>query len=129
MRITRLAPGNRWQEHTGSASAVRAGALVAVPATAGADDTGEVASPDIEQQTEAALRNVERALAKLGASLEHVVVLRVYTVDVARVDAMGRALRRRLGRVWPAITFVEVTRLSDPIHQVEIEALAVVEDS
>ena len=68
---------------------------------------------------------VERALAELGASLDDVVRTRIYVVDAAHIDAVGRAHREAFGTARPATTGV-VTALLDPRWLVEIEAEAAI---
>jgi enamine deaminase RidA (YjgF/YER057c/UK114 family) len=73
-----------------------------------------------------ALRNVERALHEVGASMRDVVRTRLYLTDIAQWEAAGRAHGEFFRDVRPAATMVEVSRLIDPDMLVEIEADAVI---
>lgn len=93
------------------------------------DATGTIVGKgDIKAQTEQVMRNLEVALAAGGATLEHVIIWRMYIVQ-------GHALQpgfEVFQRVWgnrphpPAITFAYVTGLANPDFLLEMEAVAVV---
>jgi len=81
-------------------------------------------SPDPYEQGKRCLEIVVAALAELGATPEHVVRTRVYLVDAADWEAVGRAHGEVFGDVKPASAFVVVAALLDPAWRVEIEAEA-----
>ncbi|HEY8427325.1 MAG TPA: Rid family hydrolase [Sandaracinaceae bacterium] len=86
-----------------------------------------VGEGDAYAQARQALDNVERALAKLGASMEHVVRTRMFVTNIERDgEAVGRAHAERFGHVRPATSRVEVSRSIEPWMLVEIEADAFV---
>jgi len=94
----------------------------------GSDAAGNF--PDgLVAQTEQALRNIAGVLAAAGAKPDHLVRLTWYMTDLADYNAklreIGEAYRRVLGRHFPAMAAVGVTRLVDPRAVVEIEATAV----
>jgi enamine deaminase RidA (YjgF/YER057c/UK114 family) len=77
-----------------------------------------------------ALRNIVAVLAEAGAGPEHVVRLTWYVTDrdeyLASLKDIGGAYRDVMGRHFPAMAVVEVTRLVEAQARVEIEATAVV---
>jgi enamine deaminase RidA (YjgF/YER057c/UK114 family) len=71
------------------------------------------------------LATIGKALEDAGASLADVVRTRMYVVDRADMDAVGRAHAEVFGAVRPAATMVLVAGLIHPDQRVEIEVDAV----
>jgi enamine deaminase RidA (YjgF/YER057c/UK114 family) len=123
----RYASGTPWEPIVGYSRAVRVGNQIFVTGTTATDERGDiVAVGDAFAQTVQAIRNVERALAALGASLQDVVRTRMFVTDIGRWQEYGRAHGDFFGTVLPATTMVEVSRLIDERMLVEIEADAIV---
>lgn len=104
----------------GYSRAVRDGRVVHVAGTApvGCD------SADPYEQATRCLEIIGAALAELGAAPEHVVRTRVYLVDAADWEAVGRAHGEMFGEIRPASAMLVVAGLLDERWKVEIEAEA-----
>jgi len=102
----------------GYSRAVRDGRFVHVAGTApvGTD------SLDPYIQAKRCLEIVGAALAEVGAKPEHVVRTRIYLVDAADWEAVGRAHGELFADVRPASAMVVVAGLLDERWRVEIEA-------
>jgi 2-iminobutanoate/2-iminopropanoate deaminase len=100
------------------------GGLVFVSGQAGRDPATGVVPPDVEAQTEQALRNVETILRAAGSGLEHVVRCGVFLVDMREFSRMNEVYARIFGPHRPARTTVEVSGLPGEGLRVEIDAVA-----
>jgi enamine deaminase RidA (YjgF/YER057c/UK114 family) len=122
---TRVAAGSPYEPVVGYSRAVRVGERVLVAGTAPIWPDG-FCDPDPQVQAARCLEIILGSLAEVGAGPEHVVRTRMYVVDAADWEAIGRAHGEVFADVRPASTMVAVAGLLDPRWRVEIEAEAVV---
>jgi enamine deaminase RidA (YjgF/YER057c/UK114 family) len=103
---------------------VRVDDRVFVAGTAPQWPSGDV-DPDPGVQARRCFEIVAGALAEVGCTFADVVRTRVYLVDAADFEAVGRVHGELLGAVRPANTTVVVAALLNPAWKVEIEFEAV----
>jgi len=95
--------------------------------TATAENGAVIGKGDVAAQTRYALQKIERALKEAGASLAYVVRTRMFVTHLADWEIIGRVQGEFFDDVRPAASMVEVARLIDPDHLVEIEVDAFLE--
>jgi enamine deaminase RidA (YjgF/YER057c/UK114 family) len=122
----RVASGSPYEPVVGFSRALRVGDRVLVSGTAPIWPDGSC-DPDPEAQAARCFEIILAALAEAGAGPEQVVRTRMYLVDPADWEAVGRAHGAVFGGTRPAATMVVVAALLDPRWRVEIEAEAILD--
>ena len=116
--------GGPWEGAFGYSRAVRTGDRIVVSGCTAVVGGAVQHAGDAGAQMGLALDNVVDAITALGGSIGDVIRTRIYVVNRADCESVGRAHSERFADIRPAATMVLVAGLIDEEMLVEVEAEA-----
>jgi enamine deaminase RidA (YjgF/YER057c/UK114 family) len=130
MALERVNPPSLARPSGFSHAVVATGRMVFLAGQVALGADGAIVGDTVAEQFEQALANLLEALRAAGGAPENLASLTIYAVDLddyrSHAAEIGAAWRRLVGREYPAMAAVGVSRLWDPAARVEIQGQAVI---
>lgn len=129
MALQRVNPPELGRPSGFSHAVVGEGRTVFLAGQTALDASGQIVGEGVVAQFELALGNLLAALRAAGGEPEHLASLTVYIVDMddyrAHAAEIGRVWKRLVGRDYPAMAGIGISRLWDAEALVEVQGFAV----
>jgi enamine deaminase RidA (YjgF/YER057c/UK114 family) len=109
---------------------VNGGILIFLAGQTALNKNNEIEGVGIVEQFERVISNLLKVLKEAGGTPENLVKLNIYLIDPvdyrANSKEIGKIWQRMIGKNYPAMTLVGVTKLWDASALLEIEGVAVI---
>ena len=119
--------GMPWEKEYGYAQAVKFGDTIYVSGQVSHDDAGNIVGRgEMEVQMQQAYANIQKLLAKYGATIENIVDEILFVTDMDAAFAAAAKCRQEIFSGTPVIasTIVQIQRLAFPDLMIEIRCVA-----
>lgn len=122
LTVGRVRSASAYESLVGFARAVRRGSCIVVSGTAPLGPDGETVDGDAYDQAKRCFEIILEAIEALGGTIDDVVRTRIFAIDAADWESIGRAHGEFFRDMYPAATLVVVKGLLDPRWKLTIEA-------
>lgn len=122
-KVVKVRTGSKFEESASYSRLVAVDNWIYVSNTAGRNPDTQEIPEDVIEQTEQVFKNIERALAAVGATLADVVMSRVFIQDPAHIHDVMNYIGTKYRGINPAST-ATCPPLGSTVYKVEIEVTA-----
>jgi enamine deaminase RidA (YjgF/YER057c/UK114 family) len=120
------ASGAKWEDIVGYSRAVQVGNQIEISGTVAVDENGTlVGRGDHYLQAQFIIQKIEKVLVKAGFELKDVVRTRMFVTDISKWEEIGKAHGEFFHTIKPVTSMIEISKLIDPEHLLEIEVTAI----
>lgn len=120
------ASGAKWEDIVGYSRAVQVGNQIEISGTVAVDEHGKlVGKGDHYLQAQFILQKIEKVLANAGFEMKDVVRTRMFVTDISKWEEIGKAHGEFFHTIKPVTSMIEISKLIDPEHLLEIEVTAI----
>jgi 2-iminobutanoate/2-iminopropanoate deaminase len=105
-------------------NAIRAGDMLFISGQVAREGGIGIVGKDEYEQTKQIFSRIDRIIKAAGGTMDNLVKMTVYVVDIKKNTEVWRARREFFSRDFPTSTLVEVRSLAKPEVLVEIETVA-----
>jgi len=125
--IIKISSGAKWEDIVGYSRAIKIGSRIIIGGTTSVDENSKIVGKDnFYAQTKYIFQKIEKYLKQLGASLENVVMNKMYVTDISKWEEVGKAHEEFFGQIRPCCVLIEVSGFVSPDMLIEIETEAVI---
>ena len=122
-----------WPQPKGYSNGIAVkGTMVFVAGIVGWNEKEEFETDNFAEQARQALKNIVAVLAEADARPEHITRMTWYLGDIEEYNAslreLGKVYQEELGKVYPAMTGIQVAGFVEDGAKLEIEVTAVIPD-
>ncbi len=121
-----ISSNTKWEDIVGYSRAVRVGNIIEVSGTTATDGDEIIAVGNPYEQAMFIFDKIEKALLEAGATMNDVVRTKMFVTNIDQWEEIGKAHGMFFGKIKPASTMVEVSRLIHPDLLLEVEVTAVI---
>ena len=122
-----------WPQPKGYSNGIATkGTMVFVAGMVGWNENEEVETDDFAEQARQALKNIVAVLNEAGAKPEHITRMTWYLGDKDEYNNslrdLGKVYQEEIGKVFPAMTGIQVAGFVEKGAKLEVEVTAVIPD-
>jgi enamine deaminase RidA (YjgF/YER057c/UK114 family) len=122
-----------WPQPKGYSNGIAVkGTMIFVAGMVGWNEKEEFETDDFAGQARQALKNIVAVLAEAGAKPEHITRMTWYLGDKDEYNAslkdLGKVYQEEIGKVFPAMTGIQVAGFVEEGAKLEVEVTAVIPD-